>query len=159
MRDFDDDIYGRADALRRAVDTVSGPRFVGVPFGPGFGLATVVRWTCAIVPDPLELRPIGARAADALIAGIQSGAMRLETFDRVLGIGEAPARAHGLSSAESIANMSAPMPVKELLPAMSQRALHRMDKWLADEEFARKATAYYLVGTARLVTAGVPLTF
>lgn len=156
---FEDSIYGRSDALQAAIRSIARPEDFGQPFGPGSGLETVAAWVQQLVPDPLEFRPIGQRAAEALIAGIQTSAVTLDSYGRALGVDNASAQRHRPKKRESLSNVRAYDESTRLLVAMSKNDINGMHRWFDDQDFALRMVAYFQLGLLRLLANGQPLQY
>jgi hypothetical protein len=157
---FPDSIDGRADALLAALrQGFAQPQHLGAPFGPHRGVEIATSWIRQVTPDPLEFRPVGERAADALVKAIRAKIIDLETVDRALGITEEAFRQYGLSKRDGLSTLSSYQERTSLLVAMARQDFNALVRWFKDDEFALASSAYFLVALLRLQTAGRQVTY
>ena len=157
---YEDSIYGRSDArmecLRQRFATSSD---IGKPFGADTGLDVASQWTSAIVPEPLEYRPIGSRAADAMIGAIRSGDLHMDDILEVLGVSENALLRSGLRKSQRLDVGFTYDAFANLLLAMSKGDMNAMSKWFKDDWFAIRMTAYMLVAVLRLQASGTSVAY
>jgi hypothetical protein len=156
---FEDTIYGRSDALQSAIKTVATPNDIGRPFGPGFGLETVAGWVHQVVPEPLEFRPIGQRAARAIGDGVKASVMTLDDYKAALGVNDESARRYGLRRLAISGNIKACDESARTLLAIADDDFNNLGHWFEDDAFALRMVAYFQLAMLRLIASGVPLQF
>lgn len=128
---------------------------VGSPFGPGLGLEDALRAIAGYIEEPTDVRLWGRGLALDLAREHQSGTVKFDNWDAVMGCTSEAFDQHRLSKSQGLACKDSLNDAKRVVIEMLEQSGPSFDRWAVDDQFALCSYVIQQIAYLRLGAIGL----